>query len=145
MPTLIEHTLAPLSSLIQRENRHGGIAVLHVQAGVPAERRASLLVEALESMPDDGVGKVLLAFSPGTELCCTSLWAMSHLSDRCTEAGGSLVVSGLGDSTLEAARQTGLCKRFAVVDDVEEGVARLLSKANSTGRPGLRRLFGRAA
>lgn len=143
MPTLTDH--APLSSLIQHEHRHGGVLVMHVQAGVPAERRASLLVEALEQVPQEGTAKVLLAFSSGTELCCTSLWALSHLSDRCAHAGGGLVVCGLGETTLEAARQTGLYKRFVLVEDVEEGVARLLSNSHAHPRQGLRRLFGRAA
>ncbi len=149
MPTTMDlagtKALPMLSPLIQREDRHGGIVVLHVQAGMPAERRASLLIEVLETLPDESTRHVLVAFSPGTELCCTSLWALSNLADRCSKAKGTLCVSGLGDATLQAATQAGILRRFMVVEEPDEGVARLLSAASGSPKQGFRKLFGRAA
>ena len=71
MTTTLTNDQSGVTPLVQEEFRHGGIVVLHVQAGMAAERRASLLVEVLEQHPGQRARKVLMSFTPGTELCCT--------------------------------------------------------------------------
>jgi len=137
-------TQAPAPSLIQFEARPGGVLIVHVQAGVPTERRAAMLLGTLEHLPAE-TSRIVVSFAPGTDLCCTSLWAISGMADRCAMVGGSVGVCGLGDLTLTAARQAGLLRRFIIVDHIEHGVEQLLAKGNAPSRTALRWLRGQAA
>ena len=131
------HLLEAMSSpsLIRLESTPGGVLVVHVAAGVPSERRSAMLVQTLEPMPQE-ISRILLSFAAGTELCCTSLWALSGLSDRCVAAGGAVGICGLGERTVRTARETGLLRRFVQVDQIEQGIERLM--ASRSGKPLLR-------
>lgn len=135
---------APAPSLIRFEDRPGGVLVVHVQAGVPTERRAAMLLGTLEHLPSN-TSRILISFAPGTDLCCTSLWAISAMSDRCAVVGGAVCVCGLGESTIKAARQSGLLRRFVLADHLEQGVEQLLAKGTAPSRTALRWLRGQAA
>lgn len=97
-------------------------AMVKVRPDSLREHQAALLREELADVVDHSVGRVLLRFGDGAEVCASCLNELIHESRRCEALGGRLCIVGLSPSMRRLLRGTGLDRQLHLVRNTAEAM-----------------------
>lgn len=97
-------------------------AMVRVRPDSLREHQTALLRDELADVVDHSVGRVLLRFDPGAEVCASSLNELIRASQRCDLLGGRLYIVGLSRRMRRLIRSTGLDRHLRLVKDTAQAM-----------------------